>query len=725
MVIELSRLRPKRPGLAGWIFYGFLLGTACGVFLGEYAAGLAVIGEIFVGLLQMTVLPYITFALIANIGGLPRGDSKRLAVAAGGFLLVSYLAVLALVVLMPLVLPSQESASFFSTAVLEPPAEIDFVNLFIPRNPFYALANNVVPGVVLFCICVGAAIMTLPNRQEIIGTLNILTAALARVNGFLVKLAPVGVFAIAASTAGTMEMAEFERLKVYLLIYTIAAGLLGLVVLPGLLACLSPFSHGQILRSVRAPLITAFVTGKVLIVLPMLIEQTEQMFAEVSDKKEENANIIRAVTPMIYPFPHAGKLLALLFIPFSAWFAGRPLDLLQYPVFLGAGLLSFFGSPLAAMPFLLDLLELPADMFQLFLVSGIYGERLGDALGAIHILFVSVLVTAAMNGLLRWRPRRLFTFLALAAGLWAVVLVGTHAYLSRTVDNAYTKDTLVTGMHAAVHAGPATILDKTPPVDSELAALTVMERVRRTGKLRVGYHPRNLPYSFFNAEGDLVGFDVDMAHMLARDLDCGLEFVPADLPRISEQLDAGLYDLVMTGLAILPSQLKTVLFTDSYLQVTAALVVLDHHRGEVEERARRGDFSGFRVGVPRAADELGLIETIWPRAEFVPLASPVAFLESGGEGCDACIWSAEAGSAWTLLYPAFSVVLAEPLRQVPVGYPLALNQVEFVSVMNSWLDMVRSAGDHDRLYNHWILGKNTDQREPRWSVMKDVLPWVE
>ena len=50
------------------ILIGIILGTAVGLFLGDYASVLSPIGDAFVGLLQMTVLPYITLALMANIG---------------------------------------------------------------------------------------------------------------------------------------------------------------------------------------------------------------------------------------------------------------------------------------------------------------------------------------------------------------------------------------------------------------------------------------------------------------------------------------------------------------------------------------------------------------------------------------------------------------------------------------------------------------------------------
>ena len=57
---------------------GLVAGLACGLFFGEYCQDLNVIGEVFIGLLQMTVLPYIVVALIANIGRLSFAQGKTL-----------------------------------------------------------------------------------------------------------------------------------------------------------------------------------------------------------------------------------------------------------------------------------------------------------------------------------------------------------------------------------------------------------------------------------------------------------------------------------------------------------------------------------------------------------------------------------------------------------------------------------------------------------------------
>jgi Na+/H+-dicarboxylate symporter len=69
------------------ILAGLAAGVGCGVFFGEYCAKLAIVGDAFVGLLRMTVMPYIIVSLIANLGRLSRKQTARLAVVGGVVLL--------------------------------------------------------------------------------------------------------------------------------------------------------------------------------------------------------------------------------------------------------------------------------------------------------------------------------------------------------------------------------------------------------------------------------------------------------------------------------------------------------------------------------------------------------------------------------------------------------------------------------------------------------------
>src|SRR5262245_2040666 len=141
--------------LASKVLVGLALGVVAGVFFGEKAAVLKVAGDAFVQLLQMTVLPYLSVSLIAGVGRLTREQAGSLARKCGVLLLVFWGIGFVTVILAALAYPNWESASFFSASLAEEAKPTNFLALYIPSNPFYSLANNVVPAVVVFSIAVG------------------------------------------------------------------------------------------------------------------------------------------------------------------------------------------------------------------------------------------------------------------------------------------------------------------------------------------------------------------------------------------------------------------------------------------------------------------------------------------------------------------------------------------------------------------------------------------
>ena len=113
------------------------------------------------------------------------------------------------------------------------------------------------------------------------------------------------------------------------------------IVLPLLLMTLTPFRYREIMGVSRDALITAFATGKLMIVLPMLVEQTERLFAEHETADDAAAApAVDVLYPLAYSFPHVGKLLGMMFIPFAAWFLGKAMTPDEYPPLLAAGLVS-------------------------------------------------------------------------------------------------------------------------------------------------------------------------------------------------------------------------------------------------------------------------------------------------------------------------------------------------------------------------------------------------
>lgn len=158
----------KKLSLSAKIMIGMGLGFAAGIFFGEYCASLQIVGNAFIQLLQMTILPYITVSMILGIGGLTSDQAKLMAKKTGLLLLLFWGISFVMVLLLPLSFPEWESAAFFSSSIVETPKKVDFLSLYIPSNPFSSLANNVVPAVVLFSILMGIALMGMEKKGALL-----------------------------------------------------------------------------------------------------------------------------------------------------------------------------------------------------------------------------------------------------------------------------------------------------------------------------------------------------------------------------------------------------------------------------------------------------------------------------------------------------------------------------------------------------------------------------
>ena len=98
-----------------------------------------------------------------------------------------------------------------------------------------------------------------------------------------------------------------------------------------------------------------------------------------------------------------------------------------------------------------------------------------------------------------------------------------------------------------------------------------------------------------------------------------------------------------------------------------------------------------------------------------------------GEGLDALFTGAESGSAWTLLYPSYQVVtpFADDIS-IPLVYPFSGgDDAAMDEFIDHWVLLKKHDGIIDSGYDYWILGKGTETRGPRWSVIRDVLGWVD
>jgi Na+/H+-dicarboxylate symporter len=700
------------------ILVGLLAGIATGIVLGDYVAPLALVADGFVRLLQMTVLPYVTVSIVLSVGSLDLAQAKRLGLRAGLAIAGLWVVALTFAFLFPLMFPPAETASFFSTALIEKPAAFDFVDLYIPSNPFHSLANNIVPAVVLFSIIVGLALIGIPQKAVLLEVLKILADTIARATRFIVRLTPVGVFALAATAAGTLRIDQLERLQVYLIAYVAIALLVALWVLPGLVAALTTIPFRDVLFPARNALITAFSAGDLFIVLPVLIETCKDQLARHGGSGGRTAaNLPDVIVPASFNFPHTGKLLSLSFILFAGWFADAAVPMTQYPKLALTGLLAFFGSLNAAVPFLLDVFRIPADTFQLFIATGVINSRFGALVAAVHTIAVALLGSAAIAGTMRFDSRRIIRYLVTTAVLTVVIVGGLRVTL---LHHEFKGTEAVYGMTNLLADEPARIT--APPATGEGLAVT-LAGIQARGTVRVGFVQPRMPFVFRNARQELVGFDIELVKLLTRELGVQPEFVEWQPGELLDAIALGRSDIGIGGYPLASTLVTQVTFSVPYLDETAAFVVRDHLRSRFATWSSIQEATDLSIGIPPVPYYERLLRARLPglpMRTFPVNQDPLA----DSAGFDAVAMPAERGSVLTLLNPKWTVVVPSPgLIKIPLAFPLGGTDPRWSSFVNTWIDMKRRDGTLDALYDHWILGKDAEKRTPRWSVVRNVLRW--
>jgi ABC-type amino acid transport substrate-binding protein len=414
---------------------------------------------------------------------------------------------------------------------------------------------------------------------------------------------------------------------------------------------------------------------------------------------------------------------------FAAWYVGSDLSLGQLPGFLATGFVSFFGQTVTAIPFLLRYLQLPSDMFYLFATVDVIASRFGVMLAGVHTIAIAIVGTCAVQGRAEIQWRRLGRFLGLSAVLLFASVGGLRIVFTLAIENEYTRDEVVGNMHLLHATEPDTGVyrEPAPPVSPEYAQLPALKRIRALGRIRVGYLDGNLPYSHFNSRGDLVGFDIQMAHQLARELGVKLELVPIEAERLREHLDRAYCDVVMAGIEVTVERSEQMVFSKPYVRENLALMVREYRRSEFQSLEEMRDLKGLRLGVRVEPYYLQIIESNLPDAEVVAMDSFEAFFQAERQGeLDALITTAETGSAWSLLHPSYKVVVPRPRTvEVPLAYPVAMHSSELARLIDTWIDLKRYDGTIQQNFDYWILGLDAEERPPRWSVLRNVLGWVD
>ncbi len=226
----------------------------------------------------------------------------------------------------------------------------------------------------------------------------------------------------------------------------------------------------------------------------------------------------------------------------------------------------------------------------------------------------------------------------------------------------------------------------------ELVGESMIDQVQKRGVLRVGMSTF-VPWAMRDRSGELVGFEIDVARRLARDMGVKAEFVPTKWSGIIPALLTGKFDIIVGGMGINPERNLKVNFSQPYDYTGMAMVANKKLAGglrSLEGFNSPGVTIAARIGTTAAA----AVKKRCPKATlrlFDDESQAVQELLSGRVHALVASAPLPAEQAWKYRDKLFLPVKGTFTRE-PIGFAVLKGDVDTLNFLNSWITVVEAEG---------------------------------
>ena len=274
-----------------WIIIAMVIGVVVGIFMGAEASMFKPLGDLFIQLIKMLVVPLVLVSIISGASALGETKSAGLiGVVSIGFMFVTtIISIILALVLGETFQPGvsvdrsvvESLAESYTTVEGAAPAMGFWQTVIgmIPANPIQALTEGNILQIIIFGLFFGFGVSALPSekRTKISNGLNYVLEALIWCIEKVMYVAPFGVFGLIADATGTFGFGVLIQVANVLWIDIIAILVIGLVLYPLCVALFSRVKLKDYFRAMLKPQIVSFSTASSLATLPVNMEACNEM----------------------------------------------------------------------------------------------------------------------------------------------------------------------------------------------------------------------------------------------------------------------------------------------------------------------------------------------------------------------------------------------------------------------------------------------------------------
>ena len=259
-----------------------MIGVIVGMLWGPGSESLSWMGDIFMRLIRMVVVPLVFVTLISGVVSM--GDPSKLG-SLGAKTLAIYMATTLAAITIGLTL----------AVIMQPGAGVDFTGSvpgqiqetiplsqrlieIIPVNPIAALAEGNILAVIFFALMVGVSLLTIGEKgKPVADVMHASSDMMIKITHWVMEVAPFGVFALIATVAGTQGVAALLDVLTLALAVLIAC-IVHLVVVHGIIIMKLTLGLSPVMffRGARDAMLVAFSTSSSSATLPVTLSVAEE-----------------------------------------------------------------------------------------------------------------------------------------------------------------------------------------------------------------------------------------------------------------------------------------------------------------------------------------------------------------------------------------------------------------------------------------------------------------
>jgi cyclohexadienyl dehydratase len=250
-------------------------------------------------------------------------------------------------------------------------------------------------------------------------------------------------------------------------------------------------------------------------------------------------------------------------------------------------------------------------------------------------------------------------------------------------------------------AGIATGLQGAAAQDS------LLKKVLERGTLRVGTTGDYPPFSELDqANNTYKGYEIDVVTQLAADLGVKVEFVPTNWDTLGAGIQADKYDVTASGITMTLERLKSVAFSDPYLDSPLVPLILKKDDGKYASW-RDMDKEGVKLAVMAGTSAEESAKKNFTKAEIVSITAPALdYQELLAGRVDAAITDTVfIKKALAQYADQVAVVgLDKPIEGQPISMMTLQGDQVWLNWVNTWIKLKQQTGFFDSLFDKWIAG---------------------